>query len=127
VIADQRPEAASASRFAHLPGVSVRLGTPQQVALDIPTSSAAIVATHDHALDLDAVIWAIERGHAYVGGIGSKAKSAKARRALEERGVPEEAIARMRMPVGLSIGARSPEEIAISVAAELVAWRAGKL
>jgi len=127
ILTDERPDALSPERLAALPGVEARLGSAEQVANDVPTTVPVVVATHEHALDLAAIVWAIERGHTYVGGIGSKTKSVKTRRALEERGVPKAVVDSLRMPVGLKLGGRTPEEIALAIAAELVAWRAGTL
>ena len=67
--------------------------------------------------------WALRRGFAYVGGVGSRAKAERTRQRLEAKGFAEADRARLRMPLGLEIGARLPEEIAVAVAAELVAWR----
>lgn len=91
-----------------------------------PEEAIALVMTHDHALDQRAIEWAIERGFGFVGGVGSRAKAARTRGRLEAKGVGAEDIARVRMPVGADIGARTPAEIGISIAAELVAWRAGR-
>jgi xanthine dehydrogenase accessory factor len=91
------------------------------------SAAAVVVMTHDHQLDQAAIEWAIGRGFGFVGGVGSRAKAARTRQRLEAKGVPEGDIARVRMPVGVDIGARSPAEIGVSIAAELVAWRAGAL
>lgn len=127
VVTDERPSALTSDRLGSSPGIEARNGPPSEVASDMPTTTPVIVATHDHALDEAAVVWAVERGHAYVGGVGSKGKAAKTRKALEARGIDADKIGQLRMPVGLKLGGRSPEEIALSIAAELVAWRAGKL
>jgi xanthine dehydrogenase accessory factor len=87
--------------------------------------AAALVMTHDHQVDQAAVEWALARGFGFVGGVGSRAKAARTRARLEAKGVPTADIARVRMPVGVDIGARSPAEISVAIAAELVAWRAG--
>ncbi|XXX73670.1 XdhC family protein [Sorangium sp. So ce134] len=88
--------------------------------------AAALVMTHDHGLDQAAIAWALGRGFGYVGGVGSRAKAARTRARLEAKGVPEGDVARVRMPVGLDIGARSPAEISVALAAELIAWRSGR-
>ncbi|MGK3991764.1 XdhC family protein [Sorangium sp. So ce1024] len=90
------------------------------------SEAAALVMTHDHALDQAAIEWALARGFGYVGGVGSRAKAARTRARLEARGVSEGDVARVRMPIGLDIGARTPAEISVALAAELVAWRAGR-
>ncbi|XYH94418.1 XdhC family protein [Sorangium sp. So ce1128] len=88
--------------------------------------AAVLVMTHDHGLDQAAIEWALARGFGYVGGVGSRAKAARTRARLEAKGVAERDVARVRMPVGLDIGARTPAEISVALAAELVAWRAGR-
>jgi xanthine dehydrogenase accessory factor len=85
--------------------------------------SVCLVMTHDHALDQRAIEWALKRGFAYVGGIGSRAKAERTRQRLEAKGFPEADRTRVRMPLGVHVGARLPDEIAVAVAAEMVAWR----
>jgi xanthine dehydrogenase accessory factor len=86
--------------------------------------AAAVVMTHDHQIDQAAVEWALSRGFGFVGGVGSRAKAARTRARLQAKGVAEEHIARVRMPVGVDVAARTPAEIAVALAAELIAWRA---
>jgi xanthine dehydrogenase accessory factor len=93
---------------------------------DADTRGVCLVMTHDHALDQRAIEWALERGFAFVGGIGSRAKAERTRQRLEAKGFSEADRARVRMPLGVTIGARTPDEIAISVAAELIAWRTAR-
>ncbi len=57
--------------------------------------------------------------------IGSRTKAAETRRALQEIGFAEELLRRVHSPIGLSIGAETPEEIAVSIAAELIAAKSG--
>jgi xanthine dehydrogenase accessory factor len=83
----------------------------------------ALVMTHDHQLDQAAIEWALGRGFGFVGGVGSRAKATRTRQRLEAKSLPEAEIARVRMPVGADIGARSPAEISVAIAAELIAWR----
>jgi xanthine dehydrogenase accessory factor len=59
----------------------------------------------------------------YVGLLGSRRKKAVITRALQTAGVPSEALQRVQCPVGLAIGAETPEEIAVSVVADLIRWR----
>jgi xanthine dehydrogenase accessory factor len=86
--------------------------------------SALLVMTPDHQLDQAVVEWALAQGFGFVGGVGSRAKAARTRARLEARGVSAADVARVRMPVGLDIGARSPAEIGVAIAGELIAWRA---
>lgn len=93
-------------------------------ALGPPERAAILVMTHDHTLDQDVIEWALRRGAAFVGGVGSRAKAARTRQRLQAKGFSPEDIERVRMPLGVDIGARTPGEIAVSIAGELVQWRA---
>ena len=90
---------------------------------DADPRGACLVMTHDHRLDQEAIEWALAKGFAFVGGVGSRAKAERTRQRLEAKGVAEADRARVQMPLGLDIGARLPDEIAVSVAAAMVAWR----
>lgn len=85
---------------------------------------AALVMTHDHQIDQAAIEWAIGTGFGFVGGVGSRAKAVKTRMRLEAKGFSPEDVGRVRMPLGVEIGARTPAEICVAIAAEMVAWRA---
>jgi len=110
---------------ARMPGARVLLGAPASLGPWVPTRGAVLVMTHDHALDQEALAWALRAGYALVGGVGSRAKIARTRARLDAQGFCDADIARVRMPLGLAVGARSPTEIAIAIAAELIAWRSG--
>lgn len=86
--------------------------------------AAMLVMTHDHQLDQAVIEWAIGVGFGFVGGVGSRAKATKTRTRLEAKGFSEANVGRVRMPLGLDIGARTPAEIGVAIAAEIVAWRA---
>lgn len=106
-----------------IPGVRTVVGDHDEVGMEIPTSGAFLVMTHDHALDQAAIEWALRRGFAFVGGVGSRAKAQRTRDRLAAKGFSEADVERVRMPLGVSIGARVPDEIAVSVAGEMIAWR----
>jgi xanthine dehydrogenase accessory factor len=106
-----------------LPGVTCVAGDYDDVGRAFPPHAAVLVMTHDHALDQEIIEWALGRGFAYVGGVGSRAKAQRTRDRLAHKGFSEEDRARVRMPIGVDIGARLPQEIAVAIAAELVAWR----
>lgn len=110
-------------REGRIPGVRTVVGDHDEVGMEIPTSGAFLVMTHDHSLDQAAIEWALRRGFAFVGGVGSRAKAQRTRDRLAAKGFSEADIARVRMPLGVSIGARVPDEIAVSVAGEMIAWR----
>ena len=110
-------------REGRLDKVSTIVGDYDDVGKSFPKSSVYLVMTHDHALDQEAIEWGLRRGFDYVGGIGSRAKAQRTRDRLAMKGFPEADVARVRMPLGISIGARLPDEIAISVVSELITWR----
>ncbi len=89
--------------------------------------TAVLVMTHDHGLDQRAIEWALARGAGFVGGVGSRAKAKRTRDRLAAKGVAEKDLARVRMPLGVDVGARLPDEIAVAIAAEMVAWRRNHL
>lgn len=107
-------------------GVQCVTGDFDDVGKAIDRSGVCLVMTHDHALDQKAIEWALSRKFAFVGGVGSRAKAERTRQRLEAKGFSEEDRARVRMPIGLDIGARLPEEIAVAIAAEMVRWRTEK-
>ena len=82
------------------------------------------VMTHDLKLDVPAVALALASPAGYIGAIGSKKTRAERNRRLRELGVGEADLARLHAPIGVDLGARTPEEVAISIAAELIEARA---
>lgn len=106
-----------------IPGVRCVVGEVDDLGDEVDPRGVCLVMTHDHQLDQVAIEWALKRGFAFVGGVGSRAKAERTRQRLEAKGFPEADRARVRMPLGLDIGARLPDEIAVSIAAEMVAWR----
>jgi xanthine dehydrogenase accessory factor len=104
-------------------GVTCVAGEFDEVGRQVDPAGVCLVMTHDHALDQRAIEWGLRRGFAYVGGVGSRAKAERTRQRLEAKGFSEADRARVRMPIGADIGARTPEEIAVAIAAEMIAWR----
>ena len=86
-------------------------------------SSYLVIVTRGHKEDMRVLAWAVRTGARYVGMIGSKRKVLSVYKALEKEGYRMEEFERVFAPMGLEIGALSPEEIAISIVAELVAVR----
>jgi CTP:molybdopterin cytidylyltransferase MocA len=85
--------------------------------------SRCVVVASRGQFDEDALEQALQSEAAYVGLLANQKRSQELREALQRKGVPAERIARMRAPAGLEIGAESPEEIALSIMAEIVAER----
>ncbi len=100
--------------------------------LAVNSSSYLIIVTRGHRDDMLVLRWAVTTGARYIALIGSKRKVISVVTELEKEGVPRERLERIYGPMGLAIGALTPEEIAVSVAAEMVAvhrqpnsnWRA---
>lgn len=123
VVVDPRGVFGSEERFPHV-GHLVREWPDKALKeLGLNRSTAVATLTHDPKLDDPALEVALPSEAFYVGALGSKKTQEKRRRRLLERGVSEAELERLHAPIGLSIGSRSPEEIALSVMAEIVATR----
>ncbi len=118
-VVDEREEW---GREGRIPNVRTVTGDFDEVGRDLPKRSVVLVMTHDHALDQRAIEWALKRGFAYVGGVGSRAKAKRTRDRLKAKGYADADIERVRMPIGVHVGARLPSEIAVAIAAEMVSW-----
>jgi xanthine dehydrogenase accessory factor len=103
--------------------LNVGLGEFDELGKDVPRTAAVLVMSHDHQLDSAVLEWALRERFALVGGVGSRAKAERSKQRLLHKGFSKDDVARIRMPFGIDIGARSPGEIAVSMAAELVAWK----
>ncbi len=123
-LCDMRTEYAEARA---IDGVRIACGDYDDIGSTADTSGICLTMTHDHGVDQDVIEWALRRGFAFVGGVGSRAKAERTRQRLEHKGFPPEQRERVHMPVGLDIGARLPAEIALSIAAELVRWRSNTI
>jgi xanthine dehydrogenase accessory factor len=88
---------------------------------------AVCVLTHDHKFDVPAIAGAVATNVGYLGAMGSRRTHGSRIERLREAGVTEAEIARVMSPVGLDIGARTPEETAVSICAEIIALRTGRL
>ncbi len=88
--------------------------------------ASVVVLAHDLKLDAPALAAALRAGCRYVGQIGGRRTQRLRREALSELGFSDEELARIHGPVGLDLGAVSPEEIALSIVAELLAVQRGK-
>ena len=88
-------------------------------------STYILIVTRGHRDDMRVLAWAVKTDARYLGMIGSKRKVLSVYQALEREGFAPELFDRVNAPVGLEIGALTPEEIAISIAAELISVRRG--
>ncbi|MBC7785376.1 MAG: XdhC family protein [Burkholderiales bacterium] len=124
-IIDDRPDYASAERF---PGTDCIVGEIQNelARIAIHRHTYVVIVTRGHRHDATALAAVIRSPARYIGLIGSKRKILTILRQLADDGVPQELLSRVHAPIGLNIGAVTPAEIAVSIAAELVAVRRGK-
>lgn len=126
-VIDNRPEFANSER---LPEASTIIADDYGNALnkiEFPPDSYIVLVTHRHAHDQMILEHCVNLPFKYLGMIGSRNKVKKAFDLLREKGVPEETISRIHSPIGLDIGADTPEEIAVAIAGELIGVRSGKL
>jgi xanthine dehydrogenase accessory factor len=121
-IVDDREAFANAQRFP----MAAEIYTSFDDAFEKIRPSAAtflVIVTRGHRDDMRVLAWAVNTSARYIGMIGSKRKVLSVYRALENEGYPAHSFERVHAPVGLEIGALTPEEIAVSIAAELIAVR----
>lgn len=127
VVVDDRASFADPARFPTAERVEVA-EIPEWIrTADIGGRDYLVLVTRGHREDLDALRAAVNRDVAYVGLIGSRAKIARLYARLDPSEASPERLARVHAPIGLDIGAVSPEEIAVSIVAELIAHRRGRL
>lgn len=103
-------------------------GWPEDAIAQVPIDRNTYVAilTHDPKFDEPALMGTLASDARYIGAVGSRRTSADRRVRLTEAGATEEQLARIRGPIGLNIGASTPEEMAISILAEIIAVRHGR-
>ncbi|HXH62864.1 MAG TPA: XdhC family protein, partial [Gemmatimonadales bacterium] len=123
VVVDDRAEFAAAGRFPTDVIVAVATAEDAIARFTPGAGDAVVIATRGHREDARILDRLAASPAGYVGLLGSRRKRAVLTAALTAAGVPPGALARVRVPVGLAIGAVTPEEIAVSVVAELIAWR----
>ncbi|HKG57799.1 MAG TPA: XdhC/CoxI family protein [Candidatus Limnocylindrales bacterium] len=123
VVVDGRASFATAERFPDVDRLVV--GWPDEVADEIALgpNDAVAVLTHDVKFDEPAIVEALRRGCRYVGAVGSRKTQADRRARLLEAGVGEDALERLRGPIGLDLGGRAPAEMALAIMSEVVAVR----
>lgn len=126
-IVDDREKFANRERFPFAAEV-VAADIPAWIAsADLPQHAYAVVVTRGHNNDLDALRALAPRPLRYLGLIGSRAKVARIFEALTGEGLAAEQLADVHAPIGLDIGAVTPQEIAVSILAELIAVKHGKV
>jgi xanthine dehydrogenase accessory factor len=125
VVIDDRAEYADPARFEA--GIAVVAADVEAALVRFPLTAAdaVVIATRGHRNDALILERVATSPVGYVGLLGSRRKKIVVTKGLRAAGVPARSLQRVRVPVGLPIGAVTPEEIAVSVVAELIGWRRG--
>ncbi|WP_328552763.1 MULTISPECIES: XdhC/CoxI family protein [unclassified Streptomyces] len=124
-LCDARPVFATAARFPDADEVVVEWPHRYLEATEVDSRTVLCVLTHDAKFDVPLLRLALRLPVAYVGAMGSRRTHLDRNERLREVGVTEMELARLRSPIGLDLGARTPEETALSIASEIVADRRG--
>lgn len=127
VIVDDRSDFASPERFPDADRIVVPASFDAVVeTLPVDEDSYVVIVTRGHSHDQSVLAQALRTQAGYIGMIGSRQKVANTFEALGREGCSSDDLGRVHAPIGLAIGAETPEEIAISIAAQLVQARAAK-
>jgi len=124
-VVDARGQWATRERFPKADEIAVMYADEYLAKARLDLSTYVVVLTHDPKLDDPAVIEAVKHDVRYIGAIGSRRTHAGRIERLKAAGITDEQIAKIHAPIGLDIRARNPEEIALSILAEMVAAKNG--
>jgi xanthine dehydrogenase accessory factor len=124
-VIDDRPDYANRERFPEADHVICADFDTALGELPVDHNTYAVLVTRGHKQDELSLRLLIERPAAYLGMIGSKRRTGAVLQHLADDGFPADALARVRTPIGLDIGAETPEEIAVSILAEMIMVRRG--
>ena len=128
IVADARPVFATPKRFPMAD--EIKVAWPDEVfddlGEDLGPRDAVAILTHDNKFDVPAIVRALETRVGYIGVMGSRKTHDGRTARLREADVTDEGLARLRSPLGLDIGGRTPEETAVSICAEIIALRSGR-
>jgi xanthine dehydrogenase accessory factor len=123
VVADDREAYANRERFPEASEVYAEEFDQVLAKLNPPKEAFIVIATRGHRDDMKILRWAVGTQAHYIGMVGSKRKVVTIYKTLEKEGVPQEKLDLVHSPIGLDIGATTPEEIGVSIVAELIAVR----
>jgi xanthine dehydrogenase accessory factor len=125
IVCDARGVFATRERFPTADEVVV--GWPDEFlkTAEVDKRSVICVLTHDPKFDVPVLVEALKTEAGYIGAMGSRRTHEQRNSRLREEGVSEEELARISSPIGLDIGARTPEETAVAIAAEIIALHTG--
>jgi xanthine dehydrogenase accessory factor len=124
-VADARERFASVTRFPNVDELIVAWPDEALAGLRVDSRTYIAILTHDPKFDEPALLAALAQPARYIGAIGSRKTSLDRAERLRQQGLTDEQLARIHAPIGLNIGGRTPEEVALSIAAEIIAVRRG--
>jgi xanthine dehydrogenase accessory factor len=124
-VCDARPVFATSARFPDADEVVVEWPHRYLAGVNVDERTVICVLTHDPKFDVPLLEVALRTRAGYIGAMGSRRTHADRVARLREAGLTEDELSRLRSPIGLDLGARTPEETAVSVAAELIQLRWG--
>jgi xanthine dehydrogenase accessory factor len=122
-VCDARARFATRERFPDVDEIVVEWPDEFLHHTPVDERTAICVLTHDHKFDVPLLKVALETPAGYIGAMGARKTTETRNERLRAEGVTEEQLARIHAPIGFRIGARTPEEVAVAVAAEIVATR----
>jgi xanthine dehydrogenase accessory factor len=120
IVIDNRRAFATPERFGHAARLIVRWPADELADLQLLPSDSVVFLTHDERIDNPALALVLDSPVRYVGALGSRSMQRSRNDALREAGVAQEQIDRIHGPIGLDLGGRTPEEIALAIIAEVV-------
>ncbi|MBO0777647.1 MAG: XdhC family protein [Ktedonobacteraceae bacterium] len=126
VVIDARSAFATRERFPHADDLIVAWPDEVLQQMDLNPSTSVAVLTHDPKFDEPTLTVILQHELGYVGAIGSRKTNAERAERLKRQGLTDEQLSHIHGPIGLNIGATSPEEMALAIMAEIVATRYGK-
>lgn len=125
IVVDGRPRFANRERFPD--AGDIRVGIPSELVRAVPMipTTALVLVVHDYKYELPVLRYALTTTVGYIGMLGSARRGNAILDLLREEGIAEEELARIRVPIGLDLGAESASEIALAILAEILAVRRG--
>src|SRR3712207_5173195 len=126
VVVDARATLATRERFPDADRIVQAWPDEALQTLTVEPNTYVAILTHDPKFDEPALLGTLGTRARYIGAVGSRKTNRDRRQRLLDGGASEESVARIRGPIGLDIGAETPEEMAISILAEIIAARHGR-
>lgn len=123
ILVDPRRMFGSQARFPHVDRLIQAWPEDAMAEIDLNASTAVAMLTHDPKIDDPALKVALRSPAFYVGVLGSRKTQTKRRQRLSQAGLSDEELGRLHGPIGLDLGGRAPQEIALAVIAEIVKVR----